>query len=157
MPSKQRQQQKKDTYEFFIKYQRPEESCGDPLEFYSTEKIQEYAQSKALMRIQEGITKRAIMIADLEAPARVLDLGMGCGFASTYLRLNHFQTVGLDLNREFLNFYHIPELGIVSSIRPFTKRKSLLDRAMDTDVLRKALDRLPNSSPGPDGLTKTIR
>ena len=129
MPSKQRQQQKKEKFEFFVKYQRPEEnSSGDPLEFYSTERIQEYAQSKALMRIQEGITKRAVMIADLMPPALTLDLGMGCGFASTYLRLNHFRTVGLDLNREFLNFYHIPELHpIEADMRQFGFRPNQFD------------------------------
>jgi len=65
------------------------------------------------------------------------------------------QYLGLGKNRTFgLGFYHIPELGTVSKIRPLTRGKRLLDRAMDTLALRNALERLPNSSPGPDGLTK---
>lgn len=112
---KKKKSSKSEAYEFFIRYQRPEEFSGDPLEFYNTKRVNEYAQSKALMRIQEKITKRALEIVDINPPARVLDLGLGCGFASTYLHLNHFQVVGIDLNWKFLNYYQIRILNPIQA------------------------------------------
>ncbi|UYP43873.1 hypothetical protein NEF87_000158 [Candidatus Lokiarchaeum ossiferum] len=126
--SKKKQERKKQAFEFFIKHQRPEEQARDPLVFYTQKEVTEYARSKALMRIQEGITKRALRILEAEPPARVLDLGMGCGFASTYLRLKHYQTVGIDINRMFLNFYDIPEINPVhADMRQFAFRPEMFD------------------------------
>lgn len=103
--------QSKYTYEFYIQHQRPEEYAKDPLIFYQKEKVKEYAESKSLMRIQEKITKRVIKIANIDPPATVLDLGMGCGFASTVLHFNGYRAVGLDLNELFLKYYEIPHLN----------------------------------------------
>jgi SAM-dependent methyltransferase len=96
---------------FFVENERPEEFAEDTLEYYNEERVEEYANSKALMRIQEKITYRAMNIAQVKPPARVLDLGMGCGFATTYLYINKYNTVGVDLNRDFLTYYHTPELN----------------------------------------------
>lgn len=65
------------------------------------------------------------------------------------------QYLGLGKNRTFgLGFYHIPEIDGARAIQPLTRSKTLLDRAMAPATLQGALDRLPNSSPGPDGLAK---
>ena len=65
------------------------------------------------------------------------------------------QYLGLGKNRTFgLGFYHIPEIEQAKEIRPWTRGKTLLERATSVEALRKALERLPNSSPGPDGLSK---
>lgn len=65
------------------------------------------------------------------------------------------QYLGLGKNRTFgLGFYHIPELEQDRTIRPLTRGKTLLDRAMAIPSLSNAIERLPNSSPGPDGLAK---
>ena len=101
--------------QFHIENERPEEFADNTLEYYTPERVDEYANSKALMRIQEKITYRAMNIAQIKPPARVLDLGMGCGFATTYLHINKYDTVGIDLNRNFLTYYHTPELNPIES------------------------------------------
>jgi 18S rRNA (guanine1575-N7)-methyltransferase len=107
-------------YEFFIKHERPEEYAKDPLKFYTPKRVQEYAQSKALMRIQEKITKRVLEISEVEPPGMVLDLGMGCGFSTTLLFLLKYRTVGIDLNRLFLKFYKNYELNSIEAIMQST-------------------------------------
>lgn len=65
------------------------------------------------------------------------------------------QYLGLGKNRTFgLGFYHIPDIQQARAIRPLTRAKNLLERAMAIPSLQRALERLPNSSPGPDGLAK---
>ncbi len=112
---KNKKKDKSSQYEFYIKYERPEEYAKDPTEFYTSKRVNEYAQSKSLMRIQERISKRALEIAQIEPPARILDLGMGCGFASTHMFLNKFQVVGIDLNLLFLSYYEIQNLNPIQS------------------------------------------
>ncbi len=126
--SKKKQEQAKKAYEFFVKHERPEETVGDPLKFYIQKEVIEYSQSKALMRIQEGITKRALRIIEIPAPALALDIGMGCGFASTFLRLNHYRTVGIDINQLFLTYYQISELNpVLADMRQFAFRPAYFD------------------------------
>ncbi|MHA1620085.1 MAG: class I SAM-dependent methyltransferase, partial [Promethearchaeota archaeon] len=108
---KNRKEQKKKVYEFYVSHQRPEEFAKDPLLYYSSTRVKEYAESKSLMRIQEGITKRSLEILKATTPALILDIGMGCGFASIYLNLNGYRSVGIDLNRLFLNYYNLAEVN----------------------------------------------
>ncbi|MCX7858219.1 MAG: CRISPR-associated endonuclease Cas1 [Deltaproteobacteria bacterium] len=64
------------------------------------------------------------------------------------------QYVGLGKNTSFgFGFYIIPELNTVRKIKNPERAKTLLDRAFDTDNLKKTLERLSNSSPGTDGIT----
>lgn len=66
------------------------------------------------------------------------------------------QYLGAGKNAVFgFGFYHIPELDPVRQIAPLTRGRTLLDRAVAVDALRASRERLPNSSPGPDGLTLT--
>ncbi|MCF2140381.1 MAG: class I SAM-dependent methyltransferase [Candidatus Lokiarchaeota archaeon] len=125
---KNRQEQKKKAYEFFIKHQRPEEFAKDPLIYYTPERVKEYAESKSLMRIQEGITKRCVELVHAAPPALFLDIGMGCGFASVFLNLKGFRTIGLDINRFFLSYYSLPELNsIQADMREFRLRPRSID------------------------------
>ena len=96
---------------FFVQKERPEEYYGDPLRFYTKTEISGYAQSKSLMRTQGKITQRALEMIDVTPPASILDLGIGCGFSTTFCHLRGYRTVGVDLARDFLQFYHIPELN----------------------------------------------
>lgn len=65
------------------------------------------------------------------------------------------QYLGLGKNAAFgLGFYHIPEIQQASAIRPLSRARTLLERAMAVPSLRVGLERLPNSSPGPDELAK---
>lgn len=100
-----------ENYEFFIRNERPEEYCGDPLEFYNSDEVEKYAHSKSMMRIQEKMTQRALQIAEIEPPSRILDLGMGSGFSTTVCHLEGYQTVGIDINRLFLTAYSLVELN----------------------------------------------
>jgi SAM-dependent methyltransferase len=121
-----RKQSQPKRFEFVIQNERPEEICGDPLKFYTKDQVQQYAQSKALMRIQEKITIRVLNLAELSAPATILDIGMGCGFSTSTALLNGFRMVGFDLNRLFLTFYPIAELNPIHADAryvPFRQRQ----------------------------------
>lgn len=125
---KQKQEQKRKAYEFFIKHQRPEEFAKDPLRYYDSNRVKEYAESKALMRIQEGITKRCLLLAQATPPALFLDLGAGCGFSSVYLNIKGFRTVGIDINRLFLSYYSLLETNpIEGDIRESAWRPQTVD------------------------------
>ncbi len=64
------------------------------------------------------------------------------------------QYTGLGKNRAFgLGGYIIPELDGVRKIKSFSRGKSLVERATEPELLKDALMKLPNSSPGPDGIT----
>lgn len=108
---KNRQEHKKNLYEFYIRHQRPEEFARDPLVYYTQDRVKEYATSKSLMRIQESITKRSLQLIDASPPATFLDIGMGCGYASLYLKLKGFRSFGFDINRLFLKFYNLTEIN----------------------------------------------
>lgn len=71
------------------------------------------------------------------------------------MRLAAGQYVGVGKNRAFgLGFYDIPELSNVTAIRLLSRGNSLMARAMDLGALKSSLTKIPNSSPGPDGLSK---
>ncbi len=137
---KKKNKERSSQYEFYIKYERPEEYAKDPMEFYVAKRVNEYSQSKALMRIQEKITKRALEIAKIEPPARILDLGMGCGFASTHMFLNKFQVVGIDLNLLFLSYYEIQHLNpIQSDMRDIGFRLGSFDLVLSISAIQWVL------------------
>src|SRR6056297_4235530 len=93
---------KKSDYEFFIETTRPEDTYDKASDYFSIDKVQKYAESKSIMRIQEKITKRVIEIADIPAPAVILDLGIGSGFSTIYMYLRGYRTVGVDITSLFL-------------------------------------------------------
>lgn len=63
------------------------------------------------------------------------------------------QYLGVGKNAAFgLGFYHIPELDSVRKIAPLTRSTTLFARATGIGALNDALDRLADSSPGPDGM-----
>ncbi|HOP86857.1 MAG TPA: reverse transcriptase domain-containing protein [Syntrophorhabdaceae bacterium] len=49
--------------------------------------------------------------------------------------------------------YKIPEIETAKKIKPLSRGRTLLDRATAIESLKYALSRLPNSSPGADGIT----
>ena len=64
------------------------------------------------------------------------------------------QYVGAGKNPTFgFGFYDIPELDDSRLIRKLTRGKSILERALAPQTLKRALFNLPNSSPGPDMLS----
>ncbi len=65
------------------------------------------------------------------------------------------QYTGLGKNRTFgLGYFLIPQLRDAAKILPLKRGKGLFERAISPRSLAKALECLPDSSPGPDGLTK---
>ena len=63
------------------------------------------------------------------------------------------QYLGVGKNAAFgLGFYRIPELDGVRALMPLDRSTSLFARATTVEVLTEALDCLPDSSPGPDGM-----
>ncbi len=74
--------------------------------------------------------------------------------AATSERLVLGQYLGAGKNGAFgLGFYTIPELDDVRVIEPLKRGTTLFDRLTLPENLEQALASLPNSSPGPDGLT----
>lgn len=63
------------------------------------------------------------------------------------------QYAGCGKNGTFgFGFYHIDETAPVRRVALLERGRSLLARAAEPEALARALARLPNSSPGPDGL-----
>lgn len=61
------------------------------------------------------------------------------------------QYVGAGKNPVFgFGFYKIPQIQSVSRVKPLTRGMSLLQRAFQPANLESSLNKLPNSSPGPD-------
>ncbi len=58
-------ERKGDAARFYIETERPEEFAKDPLIYYTPDRVEEYARSKSLMRIQETIALRAIHLAQI--------------------------------------------------------------------------------------------
>lgn len=64
------------------------------------------------------------------------------------------QYIGLGKNRTFgFGFFQIPELEAGTAVTPLSRGIRVQDRIFSPASLETALDQLPNSSPGPDGLT----
>jgi len=63
------------------------------------------------------------------------------------------QYTGIGKNHAFgLGYYVIPELDAVRAVKPLTRGKSLLQRALGVAELKIILDKAKDSSHGPDGL-----
>ena len=94
----------------------PEELFNTPEEYYQGEILYDYTHSKSKMRIQEKITKRALEIVDINSnPCLILDIGMGCGFSASFLHLNGFKVVGIDLIYDMLVEYDIAEFNPINA------------------------------------------
>ena len=109
-----------DKYKFDIKNERPEDTFENIFDFYDSNEISRYAESKSLMNIQEKITIRALEILELtEKNALILDLGCGPGFAGIYLNEIGYKVISIDLLLEFLQYYNIKELNPIQSDMSF--------------------------------------
>ena len=85
----------------------------------------------------------ALEISGRPGPAEALYLVLG-------------QYLGVGKNAAFgLGFYRIPELDPVRTIRPLVRSTTLFARAVTPEALSEALARLPDSSPGPDGMDRS--
>lgn len=120
----------------------PEELFNSPEEYYSDKNLDQYAHSKSMIHIQEKITKRALEIIQAEPPALILDVGMGCGFSSSYLYLNNFEIVGLDLMFEMLNYYDIAELNPINAdMRNIPLRDGIFDYIISISAFQWILNK----------------
>ncbi len=105
-----------DNYDFNIKKRRPEEIYKNLKDYFSGETLEQYATSKAIMKIQEKITIRALELLNLsEKDTLILDAGTGPGFTAMYLNEIGYKTVAIDIISEFLNYYDIKELNPIVS------------------------------------------
>lgn len=101
-----------DDYSFNIKKERPEEKYEDVFHYFKGERLQEYALSKNIQRIQTRITSRAIDILNLKSTnAMILDAGCGPGFASIYLKELGYKVVAFDIISNFLYFYELENVN----------------------------------------------
>jgi len=101
-------------YLFNIKQKRPEDLFENVSDYFNTETLTNYAESKSIMRTQKKITIRALELLELKNNRPlILDAGCGPGFAAAYLNELGYKTVALDIISEFLKFYDIEYLNPV--------------------------------------------
>jgi len=99
-------------YSFDIKRERPEDLFENVSDYFSSETLTNYAESKSIMRTQKKITLRALELLELKNDrALILDAGCGPGFAAMYLNELGYKTVALDIISEFLKYYDIEYLN----------------------------------------------
>jgi len=99
-------------YSFDIKRERPEDLFENVSDYFSSETLTNYAESKSIMRTQKKITIRALELLELKNDrSLILDAGCGPGFAAIYLNELGYKTVALDIISEFLKYYDIEYLN----------------------------------------------
>ena len=99
-------------YFFNVKKKRPEEIYNKVSDYFYGKRLEDYASSKNIQRIQIKITKRAFEILELEKKhALVLDAGCGPGFASFYIKKLGYDVVAMDLISNFLFYYNLQDLN----------------------------------------------
>jgi len=101
-------------YSFNIKQKRPEDLFESALDYFNSEILTTYAESKSIMRTQKKILMRALELLELKnSPNLILDAGCGPGFVAAYLNELGYKTVALDIISEFLKYYDIGHLNPV--------------------------------------------
>ena len=99
-----------DKFRFYVKKERPEEEYESVKDYFDKDRIEQYAKSKSIMRIQKRITLRALELLDLKQGNQIiLDAGCGPGFSSFLLKDLGHTIVALDLLKEFISFYDLKE------------------------------------------------
>jgi len=99
-------------YSFNIKQKRPEDLFESALDYFNSETLTTYAESKSIMRTQKRILMRALELLEIKnSPNLILDAGCGPGFVAAYLNELGYNTVALDIISKFLNYYDIEYLN----------------------------------------------
>ena len=99
-------------YSFNIKRKRPEDLFENVSDYFNTETLTNYAESKSIMRTQKKIITRALELLELKSNrSLILDAGCGPGFAAIYLNELGYRTVALDIISQFLKYYDIGHLN----------------------------------------------
>ena len=126
----------------------PEELYNTAESYYQGDILEDYTESKSMMRIQERITKRALGILGDPAPdCLILDMGMGCGFSTSHLFLNNYNVVGIDLIYGMLTKYRIPELNPVNgTIKNLPFRSNSFDYIISISALQWIINKLKSRS-----------
>jgi SAM-dependent methyltransferase len=122
----------------------PEEFYNTPQEYYQGDILYNYTRSKSMMRTQEKITKRAIeILGDPDPTCRILDIGMGCGFSTSYLYLNGYNVLGIDLIYEMLNSYKISELNPINADMKYLPfRNNTFDYVISISAMQWIINKL---------------
>lgn len=81
--------------------ERPEDKAGAG-EFYSGEEGKAHRESNAVANIQRRITARAMELAGIVPPCRVLDAGCGSGFSTQALLDAGFEAAGFDADERMV-------------------------------------------------------
>jgi SAM-dependent methyltransferase len=101
-----------DKYTFNVKTERPEEKYEKVTDYFKGKRLEEYALSKNIQRIQTRITARALEILNLrDTNSLILDAGCGPGFASFYLKNLGYNIVAFDLISQFLTYYNLNDIN----------------------------------------------
>lgn len=132
-----RTQREESEFRFHIDTERPEETHGNPLLYYTDSIFESYVNSKSLMRTQEKITRRAVELLEIKNDGLIIDIGMGCGFSTATLVALGFSAVGIDIHRGMLSYYDSLEFNpIESDFKYLPFRASTFDAAVSISAIQ---------------------
>lgn len=125
-------------FSFHIKKERPEDVYEDISDYFTSEKIKNYSESKAIFRIQTKITARALELLNLtNESALLLDAGCGPGFSSFFLKAKGYQVVGFDMLSEFFDYYELEDINpIVTDMCQPPFRREIFDGIISISALQ---------------------
>ncbi len=102
-------------YHFSVKIERPEEKFKSAIDYFKGAILDDYANSKNIMRIQQRITVRALELLEPKKNGLILDAGAGPGFAAFYLKEAGYNLVCIDLIPDFFNYYDMRDLNPIAA------------------------------------------
>ncbi|MDD4353724.1 MAG: class I SAM-dependent methyltransferase [Candidatus Nanoarchaeia archaeon] len=105
-------------------------------DYYSKETSKLYELSGAFRRIQESMTADALSLSDFETHSFILDLGCGTGFSLNVLKNNGFNTIGIDISFEMLEYASKKKFKVILADMAFLPFK---DEAFDNLISISAI------------------
>jgi SAM-dependent methyltransferase len=125
-------------FSFNVKKERPEERYEHVWDYFKGDRLEQYALSKNIQRIQTRIAARSLDLLDLEKKnGLLLDAGCGPGFASFYLREKGYKVIALDIIPQFLSYYFVKDINpLVSDMCHPPFRPNIFDGIISISALQ---------------------
>ncbi len=123
---------------FNVKRERPEEEYEHVWDYFKGERLERYARSKGIQRIQTKIAARALELLDLpKKDALLLDAGCGPGFASFFLREMGYHVVSIDIISHFLYYYDFRDISrLVGDMCQLPFKPNMFDGGISISALQ---------------------
>ncbi|MBU2576535.1 MAG: class I SAM-dependent methyltransferase [Nanoarchaeota archaeon] len=85
-----------------VKNNRPEETYGNPLFFYTPMEVEKSARSGGMRKAQERIANNVVEMLNLGKGSKILDMGCGPGYTSAVYQNMGFEVIGLDVTPQMV-------------------------------------------------------